>query len=90
MRVRARSRTRFAPPRFHFIPDSIILKFANDISIGTRTYKQPFRVISLCDNNAVITAIANDDGFEKIFSQQLKVLLKKQDVVVSISASGNA
>jgi D-sedoheptulose 7-phosphate isomerase len=64
--------------------------FANDISIGTREYDKPFRVISLCDNNAAITAIANDDGFEKIFSQQLKVLLKKQDVVVSISASGNS
>ena len=64
--------------------------FANDIAIGSREYDKPFRVISLCDNQAVITAIANDDGFEKIFSQQLKVLLKKQDVVVSISASGNS
>ena len=64
--------------------------FANDIAIGTRTYEKPFRVISLCDNQAVITAIANDDGYEKIFSQQLKVLLKKQDVVVAISASGNS
>jgi D-sedoheptulose 7-phosphate isomerase len=64
--------------------------FANDIAIGTREYEKPFRVISLCDNQAVITAIANDDGYEKIFSQQLKVLLKKQDVVVAISASGNS
>ena len=64
--------------------------FANDIAIGTRTYEKPFRVISLCDNQAVITAIANDDGYEKIFSQQLEVLLKKQDVVVAISASGNS
>ena len=64
--------------------------FANDIAIGTRTYEKPFRAISLCDNQAVITAIANDDGFEKIFSQQLEVLLKKQDVVVAISASGNS
>ena len=64
--------------------------FANDIAIGTRTFEKPFRVISLCDNQAVITAIANDDGFEKIFSQQLEVLLKKQDVVVAISASGNS
>jgi len=64
--------------------------FANDIAIGTRTYKKPFRAISLCDNQAVITAIANDDGYEKIFSQQLQVLLKKQDVVVAISASGNS
>ena len=64
--------------------------FANDIAIGIRTYEKPFRAISLCDNQAVITAIANDDGYEKIFSQQLQVLLKKQDVVVAISASGNS
>jgi len=64
--------------------------FANDIGIGTRTYEKPFRAISLCDNQAVITAIANDDGYKKIFSQQLEVLLKKQDVVVAISASGNS
>jgi D-sedoheptulose 7-phosphate isomerase len=64
--------------------------FANDIAIGTRQYEKPFRVISLCDNQAVITAIANDDGYDKIFSQQLEVLLKKDDVVVAISASGNS
>ena len=64
--------------------------FANDIAIGSREYVKPFRVISLCDNQAVITAIANDDGYEKIFCQQLKVLLNEQDVLVSISASGNS
>jgi D-sedoheptulose 7-phosphate isomerase len=64
--------------------------FANDFSIGTRTYDKPFRVISLCDNQAIITAIGNDDGYEKIFSQQLRVLLREQDIVVSISASGNS
>ena len=64
--------------------------FANDISIGTRTYEKPFRAVSLCDNQAIITAIANDDGYEKIFSLQLEVLLKKDDVVVAISASGNS
>jgi len=64
--------------------------FANDISIGTRSWDKPFRAVSLCDNKAIITAIANDDGFEKIFSQQLQVLLKKNDVVVAISASGNS
>jgi len=64
--------------------------FANDIAIGTKEFKKPFRVISLCDNNAIITAIGNDDGFEKIFSQQLEVLLQEKDVVVAISASGNS
>ena len=45
--------------------------FANDISIGTRTLSKPFRAISLCDNAAVVTAIANDDGYEEVFVQQL-------------------
>jgi D-sedoheptulose 7-phosphate isomerase len=64
--------------------------FVNDISIGTKSRNKPFRAISLCDNQAVITAIANDYGYEYIFSQQLAVLLKKDDVVVAISASGNS
>ena len=34
--------------------------FANDISIGTQSWDKPFRAISLCDNQSIITAIAND------------------------------
>jgi D-sedoheptulose 7-phosphate isomerase len=64
--------------------------FANDIAIGTREYDKPFKAISLCDNNAILTAISNDDGFDSVFSQQLQVLLNKGDVVVAISASGNS
>ena len=64
--------------------------FANDILIGTKSTNFPFRAISLCDNQAIITAIANDYGYEYIFSQQLTALLKKNDVVVAISASGNS
>jgi len=64
--------------------------FANDLAIGTREYDKPFKVVSLCDNNAILTAIGNDNGFDSIFSQQLQVLLNKGDVVVAISASGNS
>ncbi len=64
--------------------------FVNDISIGTNSKNKPFRALSLCDNQAVITAIANDSGYKEVFSQQLEVLLKKGDVVVAISASGNS
>ena len=45
--------------------------FVNDISVGSRQFEKPFRAISLCDNQAVISAIANDDGYENIFLQQL-------------------
>ena len=64
--------------------------FANDIGIGTRTLERPFRALSLCDNNAVLTAIANDYGYEDIFVQQLKTMMFSGDVVVGISASGNS
>ena len=37
--------------------------FVNDVSLGSRQFEKPFRAISLCDNQAVITAIANDDDY---------------------------
>lgn len=64
--------------------------FANDIAIGTNSYEQPFRVISLTDNTPVLTALANDFGYDEIFVRQLQVLAKKGDVLVGISASGNS
>ena len=64
--------------------------FVNDVSLGSRQFKKPFRAISLCDNQAVITAIANDDGYENIFLQQLQTLATAGDTIVCISASGNS
>lgn len=64
--------------------------FANDLSFGTNDYEKPFRVVSLTDNAAVITAIGNDFGYDEIFSRQLRVHGKTGDVVVAISASGNS
>ena len=64
--------------------------FANDIAFGTNDYEQPFRVISLTDNVPVLTALGNDFGYEEIFVRQLRVLGKRGDVLVAISASGNS
>jgi len=64
--------------------------FANDLSIGTNSYHKPFRVLSLTDNNSVMTAIGNDFGYSDVFERQLRVLGKQGDVVVGISASGNS
>lgn len=64
--------------------------FANDLAIGTNSYDKPFRVISLTDNQAVITAIGNDFGYEEVFVRQLQALGKSGDVLVAISASGNS
>jgi len=64
--------------------------FVNDLAIGFCSTKRQFRCQSLCDNHAVITAIANDYGYEYIFSKQLEQILQEDDVVVAISASGNS
>jgi D-sedoheptulose 7-phosphate isomerase len=66
---------------------------ANDIGfdiikkVGT---ERPFRVFSLTDNTSVITAIANDVGYENIFINQLKIHYREGDSVLFISASGNS
>tara|TARA_Y100000741_G_scaffold294419_1_gene234787 strand:- start:73 stop:684 length:612 start_codon:yes stop_codon:yes gene_type:complete len=66
---------------------------ANDIGFDilkkTGTDKA-FRVLSLSDNNAVITAIANDVGYENIFINQLKIHYRSGDSIILISASGNS
>ena len=64
--------------------------FANDLAIGTRSWGKPFRALSLTDNQAIVTAISNDDGYENVFVKQLQALMKKGDTVVAISASGNS
>ena len=43
--------------------------FVNDISLGSRQFEKPFRALSLCDNQAVITAIGNDEANEKTTRQ---------------------
>lgn len=64
--------------------------FANDLGIGSRTWQKPFRAVSLCDNQSVMTAIANDYGYAEVFSRQLMVQMQAADVVVAISVSGNS
>jgi D-sedoheptulose 7-phosphate isomerase len=61
--------------------------FQNDL---TRWRTDPMKVVSLTDNVAVITALANDYGYDRIFVMQLEPLLAEGDVVVAISASGNS
>ena len=64
---------------------------ANDLSAGLRLREiRNFKVVSLADNSATCTAIANDVGFENIFYVQLKPVLKPRDVVIAISCSGNS
>jgi D-sedoheptulose 7-phosphate isomerase len=64
---------------------------ANDLAAGLKLREiRNFNVESLSDNSSVCTAIANDIGYENIFYAQLKNKLKKDDVVIAISCSGNS
>jgi phosphoheptose isomerase len=45
---------------------------------------------SLSSNIALYSAIANDFGFEKVFTTQLKFLGRSGDVLVAVSSSGNS
>ena len=65
--------------------------FANDLGFGIRAEGvKPLKAVSLSDNSAVITALANDEGYDQIFVRQLENLLKVGDVVVAMSVSGNS
>jgi D-sedoheptulose 7-phosphate isomerase len=49
-----------------------------------------FRVMSLTDNVPLITAIANDLGYEHVFTEQLGVFARPGDLLLVISASGSS
>lgn len=57
-------------------------------TIGTNMRR--FRVMSLNDNTALLTALANDLGYEHVFAEQLVNLVRPGDVLVVLSASGNS
>lgn len=68
---------------------------ACDLGKGTlqRVYdlsEKRFRVISLTDNVALMTAFANDLSFNDVFIQQLRNLVETDDLVIAMSGSGNS
>lgn len=63
---------------------------ATDFSFANRNSELDFKCISLCDNLGLITAIGNDTNFDNIFTVQLERLVKKNDLVIFISGSGNS
>jgi D-sedoheptulose 7-phosphate isomerase len=52
--------------------------------------KKRLKVLSLTDNTPYILAWGNDEGFDRIFVEQLKNLAGPGDLLVAISGSGNS
>jgi D-sedoheptulose 7-phosphate isomerase len=71
--------------------------FCEDLGKGTlrredidNDQKKRLRIISLTDNTPYILAWGNDEGFDRVFSEQLKNLASPGDLLVAISGSGNS
>ena len=64
--------------------------FAADLGSGSILRGSDYPIISLVDNVPVITAAANDYGYENIFARQLINIAKSGDLLMIISSSGNS
>lgn len=52
--------------------------------------RKALAAIALTTNTSVLTALANDYGYDLVFSRQLEALARKNDLVLGISTSGKA
>ncbi len=67
------------------------IHLANDYLYGiSRQMGKALRVHALPANSAILTCLANDEGYDSIFVQQLAVLANPGDVVIALSGSGNS
>lgn len=64
--------------------------FATEL-LGRFAFDRPgLPAISLTESMTTITALANDYGFEQVFSRQIEALGRPSDVAIAISTSGNS
>ena len=67
----------------HFAGE-LVVRLSSDYTRGA------LPAITLSSNDYVLTACANDFGFEQVFSRQIEALGKPEDVLMCISTSGNS
>lgn len=67
------------------------IHLANDFLYGiSKTFGSGLRVSALPANSAVLTCLANDVDYDSIFSIQLAVQARQDDVLIALSGSGNS
>ena len=64
--------------------------FQSDLNSAFAKSHNIMPAVCLTDNIASLTAVANDISYEDVFCHQLRYLLKRQDTLIAISASGNS
>ncbi|MCK4501807.1 MAG: SIS domain-containing protein, partial [Desulfuromonadales bacterium] len=52
--------------------------------------RKALAAIALTTDTSILTAVANDFGYDQVFSRQVEALANQGDVVVGISTSGNS
>jgi D-sedoheptulose 7-phosphate isomerase len=65
--------------------------FAGDLGKATKArHGARLRAISMTGNEAWLTSLSNDEGYERSVAGQLENFITKDDLLVLISASGNS
>ncbi len=52
--------------------------------------RSPLPAIAMTTNTSILTALANDYGYDTVFSRQLEALACNKDVIIVITTSGNS
>jgi D-sedoheptulose 7-phosphate isomerase len=55
-----------------------------------RLERRPLPSMALTTNSSLLTAIANDYGYEQVFSRQIQAFAKRDDILFGISTSGDS
>jgi D-sedoheptulose 7-phosphate isomerase len=66
------------------------LHLAAELVVKLRTERPGLAALALTTNPSVLTAAANDYGFEHIFARQVESLVASKDVLVALSTSGTS
>ena len=52
--------------------------------------REPLRAVALTTDTSILTAVANDEGYEQVFARQVRALGRPGDVLVVLSTSGRS
>ena len=64
--------------------------FATELVGRFKRERDPFAVLALTADTAVLTALANDCGYDEVFARQVRALGQPGDVLVAFSTSGES
>jgi D-sedoheptulose 7-phosphate isomerase len=63
---------------------------ATEMTVKMRKVREPMAAVALTTNPSLLTAQANDLGFDTVFSRQVASLGSSEDILIAISTSGNS